>query len=241
MSVSWKGALAAVAAAAVLVGGVDVVTYAATGDSLILGRTNASHRTTELIKRGPGPALSLKTRGNKEPSLRVSSDAKVRRLNADKLDGRHAWQLDTKAVSYRVGEMGDVLPGVGAWSLKAAPGAYQVTFKVLATPDSAPESVSGMICGVLDLNSLGESPNVYVADSGNLLDGGGGIPIAMSGAEMVRIKGTENPALYCSSNGPDFTLFAASVSLTRINARTVKNTEPAPSPVAKGLVGSAAR
>lgn len=111
-----------------------------------------------------------------------------------------------------------------------------MTFKVLATPDTSPDLVSGMICGVVDLDSIGgPGGNVYTADSGNVLDGDTGTPIAMSGAEMVRIKPTDNPGVYCGSNGPDYTLFAGSVSLTPINASKVRRATPAPPPVARRL------
>lgn len=237
MSVSWKSFGTALSAAVVLVMGVDYVTFAATGDSLILGRTNASQHATTLDVSGPGPALVLGSRGNTKPSLRVSSDAKVRRLNADRLDGLQASQLSTRAVTYQVGKRGDVLPGVGVWSIKTPPGLYQVTFKVLASPDSSPGLVSGMICGVLDLDTLGPHTRVYTADSGNALDGGTGIPIAMSGADMVRIRSTANPGVYCGTNGPDFMLFKASVSLTPINARRLKTARPVPAPFGKRLGG----
>ncbi|MEP6527054.1 MAG: hypothetical protein ABJA86_07795 [Nocardioidaceae bacterium] len=90
MHISWKGALATVAASAMLVVGVDYATFAANGDSLILGHLNAANDTTVLTKHGPGPALRLNSAGPGSPALAVDSKAKVAKLNADMVDGKHA-------------------------------------------------------------------------------------------------------------------------------------------------------
>jgi hypothetical protein len=90
MHISWKGALATVAAAAMVVVGVDYATFAATGDSLILGHVNQANATTVLTKHGPGPALRLNSAGPGSPALAVNSKHKVPKLNADMVDGKHA-------------------------------------------------------------------------------------------------------------------------------------------------------
>jgi hypothetical protein len=117
MSVPYKSVLTTLTAAALIVVGLDYVSFAATGNSFILGRNNTTDATTRLVKRGPGPALVLKSRGNSEPSLRVTSRARVGNLNADLVDGLHASNLASRAVTYRVGRPGDVVTGAGAWSL----------------------------------------------------------------------------------------------------------------------------
>lgn len=230
MSVSFKSVAATLTAAALLVVGVDYTTYAATGDSLILGKTNTTQKPTQLVRRAAGPALFLKSSGNAKPSLRVSSTARVPRLNADRLDGLDSSRLSSDAVTYVVGQRGQVVAGVGTWSLDIAPGRYQVTFKVLASPEEAPDQVAGMLCGVVDLDSLGPNTRVYTADSGNAMDGGMGSPVAMSGAEAIRIRPGANPGVYCGSNSSEFTLFAASASFTTITSRRVKNAVPTPPP-----------
>jgi hypothetical protein len=230
MSVSFKSVAATLTAAALLVIGVDCTTYAATGDSLILGKQNTTRQPTQLVRRTAGPALIMQSPGNARPSLRVSSTARVPRLNADRLDGLHASRLSTDAVTYVIGRRGQVVPGAGTWSLDIAPGQYQVTFKVLANPGETPDQVGGMICGVVDLDTLGPDTQVYTAASGNTMDGGTGNPIAMSGAEAVRVSAGANPGVYCGSNSSEFTLFAASASFTTITSRTVKNAASTPLP-----------
>ena len=230
MSVSLKSVAVTLTAAALLVVGVDYTTYAATGDSLILGRKNTTHKPTQLVRRSAGPALTLKSTGNARPSLRVSSTARVPRLNADRLDGLHASRLSSDAVTYVIGRRGQVVPGAGTWSLNIAPGQYQVTFKVLATPGESPGLVGGMICGVVDLDTLGPNTQVYTAASGNAMDGGTGNPIAMSGAEAIRVSAGANPGVYCGSNSSEFTLFTASASFTKITTRRVKQAASTPLP-----------
>jgi len=230
MPVSIKGAVATVTAAALLIICLDYTTYAATGDSLILGRKNTTAKPTQLVRRTDGPALSLKSAGNARPSLRVSSWARVPRLNADRVDGLHASRLSSRAVTYVIGRRGEVVPGARTWSLDIAPGQYQLTFKVLASPAETPDQVGGMICGVVDLDTLGPNTQVYTAASGNAMEGGMGNPIAMSGAEVVRVTANANPGVYCGSNSNEFTLFAASASFTTITSRSIRRAVSAPLP-----------
>ena len=83
-------------------GGADVSSYAATGDSLILGRINHAGRTTTLTTDGDAPALRLRTGDG--PPLAVSSSAKVAQLNADKVDGRNAAALGVSVHEFRLPE-----------------------------------------------------------------------------------------------------------------------------------------
>jgi hypothetical protein len=217
-----------VSAAALLVVGFDYTTYAMTGDSLLLGRVNHAGRATTIARHGPGVALSLTTAGRRFPSLRVSSSARVPRLNADLLDGAHASDLATHAASYRAGKRGDVVPGIGLWRVKAAPGVYQVSFKAFVVPDAvAPGTSVDVICGVADLNTIGPNTTVYTADSASYTNG---FPTLMSGADTVRITRKAAPGIVCTtSTNTNFTLFKAiTASLTRVNSRTVATAEPVP-------------
>jgi hypothetical protein len=75
--------------------------YAATGGSFILGHANSESHTATLTNTGPGPALTLKSRPA-AASLAVSSTKKVAHLNADRLDGLEAVQLQTTAYRFAV-------------------------------------------------------------------------------------------------------------------------------------------
>jgi hypothetical protein len=63
---------------------------AATGNTFLLGRSNAAARPSTLANTGTGPALVLHAKPS-SPPLRVGRNGtKVPYLNADRLDGRHA-------------------------------------------------------------------------------------------------------------------------------------------------------
>jgi hypothetical protein len=94
--------LAVIGAAALLVGGVDLASYATTGDSLVLGHSNKADKTTKLTNTGKkGPALALKAK--KGPALAVNSTDLVSKLNADLLDGKDSSTLETTTTRYGIG------------------------------------------------------------------------------------------------------------------------------------------
>jgi len=227
MRAFWKGGVATIAAAALMVVGLDYVTFAATGDSLILGRANSADRTTTITKDAPGAVLSLQSDGDDLPSLRVSSPARVVSLNADMLDGRHASQLATNTTTFRAGARGEVMTeGFGAWSLPVDPGLYEVSFTALLEPESEqdPTGISA-ICGIIDLSTGGERPRIYTAASGVFTSD---LPLAASGAASIRVRPGQAPGLICVSNNTLFSLFKPAVaSLTPINTRSVEIAEPA--------------
>lgn len=226
MRVSRTGAAVTLTAAALLVVGVDYATFATTGDSLILGTLNHSRTTTTLVKNGAGPALRLTSRGTKKPSLAVSSPARVRRLNATRLDGQTASTLASKATTYKAGARRDVYPGQAIWPLPMHPGVYQASFKAFLFPNPATPGTSvEVICGLADLNTVTSSnAQVYTAESSTY---SGNFPVLMSGAESVRIVPPANPGLLCvTSTGDDFTLFKpVTTSWTPINHRRVESVE----------------
>jgi hypothetical protein len=228
MRASRSQVVATVSAAALLVVGFDYTTYAVTGDSLLLGERNHADSMTTLARSGHGVALSLKTSGRQTPSLRVSSSARVSRLNADLLDGRHAAELATRAVSYRAGNRGDVVAGVGFWSVDVSPGVYQVSFKAFLIPDAvAPGATVDVICGVADLNTIGPNTTVYTADSATYSNQ---FPTLMSGADTVRVRKGAAPGIVCTTaDGSSFTLFKpVKASFTKVNHRSVRTATPVP-------------
>ncbi len=81
-----KSFLSALAIAMAVVLGLDYVSLAATGKSLLLGRSNSANAITSLTRTTNGPALSLNSRPG-QPGLRVNRPVKVPNLNADRVDG----------------------------------------------------------------------------------------------------------------------------------------------------------
>ncbi|WP_193612387.1 hypothetical protein [Nocardioides lijunqiniae] len=125
-----KSTLTVLLAAVLLVLGFDYVTFAATGSSLVLGKTNTAGKTTQVTNKGAGPALSLRTRPN-APPLKVTSSKKVARLNADALDGLDASQLGTKV--YRLEREVDVTGSYATGFTGIPAGTYAVTYSVTMT------------------------------------------------------------------------------------------------------------
>jgi hypothetical protein len=128
-------------AALLLVGGLNVAAYAATGKPLLLGRPNAAGKPTTLENTGNGPALNLRSKPS-APSLKVSSTKKVARLNADRVDGLSGSELRTRTWSYAM-PFGQP-PGPATLQTVGFPGlppgqylaTYTVSGNMAVTPDN---------------------------------------------------------------------------------------------------------
>jgi hypothetical protein len=87
--VAWVGRTASMvfglALVLALMFGVAATAFGANGDFFKVGRSNLASAVSTLTKSGSGPALSLRV--DRGAPLAVNSDAKVPKLNADKLDG----------------------------------------------------------------------------------------------------------------------------------------------------------
>jgi hypothetical protein len=83
-----KTLAAGLAVAAVLVVCSDYVAFAATGDSLLLGKVNHAGAVTTIDRTKNGPALSLSTNNDGAAPLVTNGHGKVANLNADRLDGK---------------------------------------------------------------------------------------------------------------------------------------------------------
>jgi hypothetical protein len=117
--------------AALLVGAANLGAYAATGGPLLLGKSNTASKTTTLKTTGSGAALSLKSKSGKAP-LKVSNDTKIKKLNADLVDGLDSDALETKSFVYNLSSpvvtesyVNFQLPGLPA-------GRYHVSFSISA-------------------------------------------------------------------------------------------------------------
>ncbi len=89
--------LKAVAFAVVLVLAVDYASFAATGQSALLGRLNKANKVTAIERTTTGPALSLVTKPGSAP-LKVNRPVKVANLNADRLDGLDSTRLARRPI-----------------------------------------------------------------------------------------------------------------------------------------------
>ncbi len=87
--VAWVGRTASMvfglALVLALLFGVASMAFARDGQPFVLGARNVASSVSTLVKQGAGPALSLQVGSG--PPLALNSSARIRNLNADKVDG----------------------------------------------------------------------------------------------------------------------------------------------------------
>jgi hypothetical protein len=227
MHLSPRTSLTIVGGAAVLALAANTVTYAATGDTFILGHSNGASRTTTLTESAPGPALALKSQGNLRPSLTVTSKAQVKNLNASLLGGSTAADLSSNAVTYSAGQAGD--PIGTAYALTLKPGLYQASLLVVADASGA-ANPAFIQCFV----STPTASKVYV---GSTAPFSGLYPLASS-ANVVKIPKAQ-AIMECASDESGIVLYQPmTFSLVNIDKQTVKHP---PAAAKSGAAGLAAR
>jgi hypothetical protein len=86
-----KSALTALAVGIVLLTAVDFTAAAATGRGMVLGQWNQADHKTVLKNTKQGVALDLRTKNG--PVLKVNNSNRIKKLNADMVDGMNASQL----------------------------------------------------------------------------------------------------------------------------------------------------
>jgi len=219
-----RTAVAVLTAAALLVVGIDYVTFAASGDSLLLGRVNQADKLTVVKRSDPGPALRLRTVSAREAPLSVNGRGKVRHLNADRLDGKQATALATHAITFRAGRRNQTVSQAGLWSTPVKPGLYEISFDAMLW-DQSVQAPANFICGVLDISTFGsENQTIYVASSAIYT---GAAPAAVSGSATVRVRDDVSPGAVCFPESGQFQFFKPlRITFTRINSRDVRVAEP---------------
>lgn len=95
-----KTVLSALMVGLLLIIGLDGIAYAATGQSVILGKVNKANKTTTVERTNAGAPLTLKAQAG-SPPLAVTTGQVVANLNADRVDGKHASDLGVRTLGYR--------------------------------------------------------------------------------------------------------------------------------------------
>lgn len=188
--------VASVLGAAVIVGGINIAVYAANGQPLLLGRTNTETSPAVVKNTGNGAALALRTRSS-APPLTVSSGKKVRKLNADKVDGFSAKALQSRPIVLRDTDLTTVREDFITWSLEAVPdGAYHVWWDVNFQP--LPDA-NDVVCAVTT-NSFSRQ---FAAEreSGE----GGWIATWLSGSALIQLD-ADDMQFFCQTSAPSLQL-----------------------------------
>jgi len=197
--------LATVGAATMLVVGFDYVTYAATGQSLLLGRSNSANRTTSVTNTGSGPALSLVTRSSATAPFATNAKGKVVNLNADRVDGLTATQILTASQTTTATVFTDSAAkrtGNVSYQLGALPaGSYLVTLDAAVNLTTAgdlgntPATVNFLRCW---LHHTGSGSSIPMAEGTDYSLNG--TPLAAASfSTVLSLTGTETLVLECYS------------------------------------------
>jgi hypothetical protein len=148
---SIRTSVTILAAAGILVGGANLATFAATGQPLVLGHSNAAGTTTGLKNLGRGPALSLNS-SKHSPPLVVNSKKLVKHLNADRLGGKSASQINPAVSEYRIGSPGATISNAEHLFIIDAPaGDQEWSMTGIWTSDVSTDSI---ICVLWDKRLL---------------------------------------------------------------------------------------
>jgi len=191
-----KSGLVALTVGIVLLTALDWAASAATGRSFILGRWNQADHTTTLKNTAEGPALDL--RSKKGPALKVNNSKRIKKLNADKLDGLsvedykanrntlYAW-----SVAAHTGGFTQAIP-------PQAPGSYLITFDVQLTGAAGdPGNPNVINCRIVQ-NGVSGTVTFQKAILGEAQVTSVGTPPALNGTSPAILSEGDSLALSCT-------------------------------------------
>jgi hypothetical protein len=207
-------------ATAILVGGANAAAYAATGDPLLGGKSNATERATTLENTGPGPALKLKNGPGAAP-LAVSSAKKVANLNADQIDGLDSKDLRTRAFRYEVAA--EYAEHQVVSFPKLPPGIYQASYSLFSRGISSP---SPILCYLDSGRIQAWSASTFTGAPANFYS---------NNASVIVDTRAQDVTLHCSSSD-DFRMVAeqidvfSEVTFTRVDTFTTRTADVAAQP-----------
>lgn len=205
-----KRPLALVLSAALLVVGFDVATYAATGDSLIIGKSNTAGKATKLKRTTGGPVLQLKAKKN-SPPLAVNSKVRVTNLNADMVDGLSSGDLATSTVTMNLGLAAPNNDPM--WNLSLPDGTYLVDWQAYFDLVSEDDVLCGFVIGS-DLVATGSAAQTTMQAFVDLLSGSG----------LVTFSATTTEQFFCNSSGGDIEPFAGNEGIELVFDKVENNT-----------------
>ncbi|MEO6511512.1 MAG: hypothetical protein ABIO16_11010 [Nocardioides sp.] len=125
-----KSGLVALTVGIVLLAALDWAASAATGRAFVLGKWNQADHTTTLKNTDGGAALALKGKG---AVLKVSNGKRIKKLNADQLDGLNGSDYKTNRNTIYQWSVAQHTGGFSQAILAQAPGSYLITFDVQLT------------------------------------------------------------------------------------------------------------
>lgn len=221
MKLTLRHTVPVLAATALLIVG-SAAAAQATGHSIIGGRHNDTSARTTIHRNTSGPVLSLVTHGSAAP-LVVSSDTKVARLNADKLDGLSASSLQTRVVRYTLpantGQRGLTVsfPGLAAGTYTA-----NMSIAIVTTKDA--DIPVGSFCGFFDADGRLITPLTNGTDFG---DSDSRTFNASGVIDSRKLAG-----LFCTTSNGTMEIVASEVTFTRVDGVTSRDSAVIEQPAA---------
>ncbi|GAB2769046.1 hypothetical protein GCM10027020_22660 [Nocardioides salsibiostraticola] len=214
LATSHSRIIAVLLAAVVLIGGANLAAYAANGKPLLLGKNNTATKKTTVKNTGSGPALRLKTKPG-QPPLKVNRTTKVNKLNADRVDGKHASDLETRAYRYQMtstaasGSHTISFPGL-------APGTYLMNYSIVSRNGGSVYCIA-----VSSRQALSYSSDIGAAYDTNV---GSAIIDTGEGEETLSCNG--GPALELYSNPVDSISEVTFLRLDQVTTNATTVTRP---------------
>lgn len=108
-----KTIFAVIGAATVLVLAANTVALAATGQALLLGKSNSANTVTAVSRTTSGSVLKLQSATSASAPLTVNGTGKVANLNADKVDGYDSSSMLNQTRVYKKSIVADGSPSGG--------------------------------------------------------------------------------------------------------------------------------
>jgi hypothetical protein len=191
-----KSAITALAVGIVLLAALDWAAAAATGRAMILGQWNQADHTTTIKNTKKGPALDL--RANKGPALAVNNSKRIKKLNADQLDGMSSADFKTNrntiyqwSVATHTGGFSQAVPA-------QQPGSYLISFSVqLNGAAGDPGNPNVINCRIIQ-NGLSGTVTFQKAVLADTTMTSVGTPPALNGTSAVIVSEGDALVLDCT-------------------------------------------
>lgn len=188
-----KTVLSVLGAVTVLVLAANTVALAATGQALILGKSNSANTYTALTRTTSGTALKLQTASSSNAPLTVNGKGKVTNLNADRLDGLDSTTLRNRSLVFTAAQFSG--KPVARYTLPLPSGSYVISYTTYFLEAPA----GGVECYLIQDNTTGE--DLYTGWSALVHTLASGFDPSLTGSGLVTKSATSQVRLQCNAAG----------------------------------------
>ena len=191
-----KSGLVALTVGIVLLAALDWAASAATGRAFVLGRWNQADHTTTLKNTAQGPALDL--RAKKGPALKVNNSKRIKKLNADMLDGLSVEDYKTNRNTIYLWSVATHTGGFTQAIPPQAPGSYLITFSVQLNGAAGDPGNPNVISCHITQSGLSGTITFTKAVLADTTVTSVGTPPALNGTSPLIVSAGDSLALACT-------------------------------------------